>query len=88
MVKPPDKSRHQTEMTSAFVQKWVSSHLTGGPDLPDIARETDRLASMITGDARSHGISGADIFRVVGNIDDYLTSELEKRQRTPGLSAG
>jgi hypothetical protein len=43
---------------------------------------------MMTGDARSHGISGADIFRAIGSIDDYLTSELQKRQRTPGSSAG
>jgi hypothetical protein len=84
MVKASEKSRLQAETASAFVQEWISSHLTGGPDLPDMARETDRLASMMTGDARSHGISGADIFRAIGNIDDYLTSELEKRQRTPG----
>lgn len=88
MVKTSEKSRLQTETVTAFVQEWISCHLTSGPDLPDIARETDRLASMMTGDARSHGISGADIFRAIGNIDDYLTSELQKRQRTPGLNAG
>lgn len=60
---------------SIDMQEWVSFHLTGGPD---IAREAERLASMMTGDARSHGISGAVIFRAIGNIDDYLTSELEK----------
>jgi hypothetical protein len=73
--------------TSAFVQEWISLNLNGMSDCPDIARETDRLASMMTGDARSHEISGADISRAIGNIDDYLTSELEKRQRNPGLNA-
>lgn len=88
MTKPSDRLRHQAERTSTFVQQWISSNLTGMSDCPDIVRETDRLASIMTGDARSQGISGTDISHAIGNIDDYLTSELEKRQRTPGLNAG
>jgi hypothetical protein len=40
----------------------------------------------MTGDARSFDISGTDIAQAVGNIDDYLTSELQKRQPVPGLN--
>jgi hypothetical protein len=79
MNKASEKFHHQTEKARTFVQNWVSSNLTSMPDSPDIARETDRLASIMTGDARSLGISGSDISRAIGNIDDYLTSELEKR---------
>lgn len=86
MIKTSEKLHHRTENARTFVERWVSSNLNSMPDVPDIARETDRLASIMTGDARSHGISGSDISRAVGNIDDYLTSELEKRQRTPGLN--
>jgi len=84
MIKTSEKLHHQTENARTFVEHWVSSNLNSMSNLPDIARETDRLASMMTGDARSLGISGSDISRAIGNIDDYLTSELEKRQRTPG----
>lgn len=86
MTKSSEKSRHQAEKTSAFVQEWVSSNVDGVSDVPDMARETDRLASQITSDARSFDISGTDIARAVGNIDDYLTSELQKRQKTPELA--
>lgn len=85
MIKASEKSRHQAEKTSTFVQDWVSSNVTSMSDVPDIAREADRLASQITSDARSFDISGTDIAKAVGNIDDYLTSELQKRQKTPEL---
>lgn len=85
MINSSEKSRHQADKTSAFVQEWVSSSVNGMSDVQDIARETDRLASQITSDARSFDISGTDIARAVGNIDDYLTSELQKRQKNPEL---
>lgn len=86
MIKSSDKLRHQAEKTSTFVQQWVSSNMNSETDFADIAREADRLASLITADARSFEISGSDIARAVGNIDDYLSSELQKRQRTPELN--
>lgn len=86
MIKTSEKMRHQAEKTRTFVQHWVLSNMNGTPDLPDIAREADRLASLMTGDARSFDISGTDIAQAVGNIDDYLTSELQKRQPVPGLN--
>lgn len=73
-----------TQKTRTFVQNWVSSHMNRLPDFPDIAREADRLASLMTADARSFDISGTDIAQAVGDIDDYLTSELQERQRIPG----
>jgi hypothetical protein len=87
MIKTSEKMRHQAEKARTFVQHWVLSNMNSTPDVRDIAREADRLASLMTGDARSFDISGVDIARAVGNIDDYLTAELEKRQRTPGLNA-
>lgn len=86
MIKTSEKIQHRTENARTFVEHWVSSNLSAMSDVSDIARETDRLASIMTGDARSHGISGSDISRAIGDIDDYLTSELEKRRQPSELN--
>ena len=52
--------------------------------MADTPLEIDRLASEMTSAARSLGISGSDIARAVGDIDDYLSGELEKLQKVPG----
>lgn len=87
MITAPETFHNQTEKARIFVQRWVLSNLNNMSDFPDIVRETDRLASMMTGDARALNISGTDIFRAIGNIDEYLASELEKGRQIPGLSA-
>jgi len=51
--------------------------------MADTPLEVDRLASEMTSAARSLGISGSDIARAVGDIDDYLSGELEKMQKVP-----
>lgn len=81
MIKTSEKMRHQAEKTRAFVEQWVSSNMNSMSNFPDIGREADRLASLITGDARSFDIGGTDIAQVVENMDDYLTPELQKRRR-------
>jgi hypothetical protein len=55
-----------------FVHVWVGEHLRVHPDLTNLPPELDRLAALLTGDARRRGISGTDMHRVLGDIDDYL----------------
>ena len=54
-----------------------SVHLA--PELADVMAEVDRLAANLTGDARAQGISGRDLNTTVGDIDDYLSGEYQKR---------
>lgn len=61
-----------------FVAAWVARHLRSLPDA-NLAAEVDRLAAGMTGDARALGISGRDLHRAVGDIDDYLTAQLQAR---------
>ena len=53
------------------------------PGLATLPVEVDRLAANLTGDARAEGISGADINRVFGDIDDYLTEQCRQTADTP-----
>jgi len=56
----------------AFVTEWIAANsVTGGPS----ASEIDRLASELTAAARIRGISGGEINKVFGDIDDYLTGQ-------------
>ena len=47
------------------------------PLVPELTlpTEVDRWASDLTGDARAQGISGSDLNKTVGDIDDYLTAQ-------------
>ena len=38
----------------------------------------DRLAADLTGAARAEGISGGDLNRALGDIDEYLTGQYEQ----------
>jgi hypothetical protein len=58
-----------------FVASWLVQNLHGTPSPATLPVEVDRLAANLTGDARAEGISGADINRVFGDIDDYLTEQ-------------
>ncbi|MDB5733806.1 MAG: hypothetical protein JWP16_1841 [Alphaproteobacteria bacterium] len=68
----------RTEKAGNFVREWISSNVYNVPGLADLPREIERLASQITSDAREEGISGGDLARAVGDIDDYLTGAYEK----------
>ena len=48
------------------------------PGLTNLPSEVDRLAASLTGDARAEGISGGDLNRALGDIDDYLTGQYEQ----------
>lgn len=73
----------RTEKARRFAQDWVSSNVYNGPDPDEGPGEIERLACLMTGDARLQGISGSDIDRAVGDIDDYLAGECAKsRSRT------
>lgn len=61
----------------SFVHGWVVRNVRGmtGSRLPS---EVDRLAAKLTGDARAIGISGSDLYRALGDIDDYLTGQVQQ----------
>ena len=58
-----------------FLSNWVAQNVRRVSDLALLTNEVDRLAARLTGDARTVGISGGDINRAVGDIDDYLTAQ-------------
>ena len=70
----------RTRKAGQFAQEWVSSNVINVPGLDDLPREVERLASQMTADAREQGIRGGDIARSVGDIDEFLTAEYEKRK--------
>ena len=61
-----------------FVNSWVAENVRNVPGLSNLPSEVDRLASSLTFDARAEGISGGDINRTLGDIDDYLTGQYEQ----------
>jgi hypothetical protein len=67
----------RTKKAGEFAREWISSNVYNVPGLVDLPREIERLASQITSDAREMGISGGDLARAVGDIDDYLTGAYE-----------
>ena len=60
-----------------FVKGWVAENVRSVPGLASLPYEVDRLAASLTFDARAKGISGGDINRTLGDIDDYLTGQYE-----------
>ncbi|HJS45046.1 MAG TPA: hypothetical protein VJ753_01475 [Rhizomicrobium sp.] len=61
-----------------FVKDWVALNVHSVKGLSNVAGEVNRLAASMTGDARERGISGGDLHRAVGDIDDYLTEQYEQ----------
>jgi hypothetical protein len=61
-----------------FVKSWVAQNVHSVKGLSNLPSEVDRLAASLTGDARVEGISGGDLNRTVGDIDDYLTAQYEQ----------
>jgi len=43
-----------------------------------VPTEVDRLAAELTGAARTEGISGGELNRALGDIDDYLTEQYQQ----------
>jgi len=68
------------ENAGKFVEEWVSANVTNVPGLEDLSREIERLACLMTADAREIGISGGDIDRAVGDIDEFLTRAYENKK--------
>lgn len=66
--------RSKTEI-EAFLSNWVTENVHGGSWSANLPYELDCLAARLTGDARRQGISGSDLNRAVGDIDDYLTKQ-------------
>jgi len=75
-----------TSEVEAFAKAWVGANLRIVPGLSSLASEVDRLAADITSDARLQGISGRDLHRALGDLDDYLTGEYQKAaDAAPGV---
>lgn len=58
-----------------FVTGWVAENVCPIPGLVNLPFEVDRLAAALTGAARAQGISGSEINRALGDIDEYLTEQ-------------
>jgi hypothetical protein len=56
----------------AFVAEWMAGNVSNKRNPSHTAADIDRLAAGLTGAARAHGISGGDLHRLLGDIDDYL----------------
>jgi hypothetical protein len=61
-----------------FVTSWVALNVRSVKGLSNLPQEVDRLAASLTGDARAEGITGGDLNRALGDIDDYLTAQYEQ----------
>lgn len=70
-----------------FVNDWLACHARTVPHNVSLTQEVDRLAAELTGDARTHGISGGDIHRALGDIDAYLDARLQARTTAPDAPA-
>lgn len=66
----PSKAEVET-----FAKTWVAAHVRVVPGVANLAYEVDRLAAELTGAARAEGISGGELNRTLGDIDDYLTEQ-------------
>jgi len=62
-----------TDRIEKFAKQWVRANVRKTPGLIDLSYEVDRLSAKITADARVDGISGLELARSVGDIDDFLT---------------
>jgi hypothetical protein len=74
---PHGQLSERTDKAGNFIREWISSNVYNVPGMADLPREVERLAAQITSDARLAGISGGDLARAVGDIDDFLTGAYE-----------
>ena len=65
-----------------FASNWVAQNIRGVSRSANLPHELDSLAAWLTRDARSQGISGSDLNRAVGDIDDYLTEQILRQPKT------
>lgn len=59
-----------------FASDWVAQNVRDVSASINLPLELDSLAACLTRDARSQGISGSELNRVVGDIDDYLAEQI------------
>jgi hypothetical protein len=71
-------ARHLNSDVQSFVNNWVARHVRAERGLSANPVEIDRLAAGLTGAARAEGISGGELHRVLGDIDDYLAEQCQK----------
>ena len=72
----------------AFVTDWMACNVSHQRNPADRPGDIDRLAAGLTGAARAQGISGGDLHRLLGDIDDYLTAECrQNHSAVPDLQA-
>ncbi len=60
----------------AFVKNWIALNVRSVKG--SVPTEVDRLAAELTGAARAEGISGGELNRALGDIDDYLTEQYQQ----------
>jgi len=68
----------------SFVSSWVAENVRPFSGPTSLLSEVDRLAARMTGDAREQGISGSELNRAVGDIDDYLTEQHQRLAEAAG----
>ncbi|HET7083684.1 MAG TPA: hypothetical protein VFI23_02870 [Rhizomicrobium sp.] len=66
-----------------FVAEWVANNMRGQNAISNTPLEVDRLAAGLTGAARAQGISGGDLHRVLGDLDDYLAEQCRRLSAAP-----
>ena len=67
------KTQQTKTEIEAFVKDWIARNVRSVKG--SVPTEVDRLASELTGAARAEGISGGELNRALGDIDDYLTEQ-------------
>ena len=67
----------------SFVSSWVARNVHAMPHHANLLQELDRLAAGLTGDARANGISGRELNRALGDIDDYLAGRIDAAGELP-----
>jgi len=70
------KTQQTKTEIEAFVKDWIARNVRSVKG--SVPTEVDRLASELTGAARAEGISGGELNRALGDIDDYLTEQYQQ----------
>ena len=70
------KTQQTKTEIEAFVKDWIARNVRS--EKGSVPTEVDRLASELTGAARAEGISGGELNRALGDIDDYLTEQYQQ----------